>query len=201
MEAKRIVERSVANEDREESEHEEEMELGDAQQLGRVTHLPVTKFVRENSLDFLVGGLFDQSIVNDNLLLPRETGEVSIAVSAALAAVDDLQLRQRKLETLSQSFDGFFERSWFQWSKLVEKRHDGDRVDGDGEELYSQSKDPKVIEEGIAGLLDNLEECPTKRNTESKTQGLSLEHICKPKTNCLLIEAIFLFQDKVVVVR
>jgi len=91
----------VVDEDGEESEHVEQLRLREEEQLGRVSHFPVTQLVSKNSLDLFGVRLLNQGIVDDNLLLPRQTGEVGVTVSTTLAAIDDLQFRERKVETLS----------------------------------------------------------------------------------------------------
>jgi hypothetical protein len=42
--------------------------------------------------DLLWLALLKQGVVDDNVLLPRQTIEVSIAVGATLAAINDVQL-------------------------------------------------------------------------------------------------------------
>ena len=191
----------VVDEDGEESEHVEQVHLRDEKQLGRVSHLPVTQLVSKNSLDLLSVGLLNQSIVDDNLLLPGQSGEVGIAVSTTLAAIDDLQLGKGEFETLSKSFDGDLERAGFERSKLVEQRDDDDRVDSDGEELDTESEQPKIIEELVTSLLDDLQESPAERNTECNRKRLSLEQVGDPQTDSLLVEAELLLKDEVMVVR
>lgn len=199
-EAKGIVQRVVVDEDREKSEHVEQVHLRDEKQLGCVSHLPVTQLVGENSLDLLGVRLLNQCIVNDNLLLPGQTGEVSIAVSTTLATIDDLQFRKGEVEALSKSFDSVLEWAGLERSKLVEQRDDGDRVDGDGEELDTESEQPKVVEKLVTSLLDNLQESPAERYAECERKRLSFEQVGYPQTDCLLVEAKLLLEDKVVVV-
>lgn len=191
----------VVDEDGEKSEHVEQVHLRNEQQLGRVSHLPVTQLVSKNGLDLLGIRLLNQSIVDNNLLLPGQTGEVGVAVSTTLAAIDDLQFREREFETLSKSLDGDLERAGLERSKLVKQRDYDDGVDGDGEELDTESEQPKVVEELVASLLDDLQEGPAKGNTECNRKRLSLEQVGDPKTHSLLIEAELLLEDEVVVVR
>lgn len=62
-----------------------------------MTQAPVTKFVGEYGNDLLLGALLNKSIVDDDMLLPGETKEIGIAVSAALATINDVQLVKREL--------------------------------------------------------------------------------------------------------
>lgn len=109
MEAEGFIQRAVVDEDREQGEHIEQMELANSEQLSRVSHTPVTEFVCQNSFDFLVRALLQESIVDDNLLLPGQTSEISVAMSTALTTINNLKLCERKLERSSQSFDTLFQ--------------------------------------------------------------------------------------------
>jgi len=76
-----------------------------------MVHLPVPKLVRQNSLDFLFRALLQQCVVDDDLLLanPGESGEVGVAVGAAFAAINDLQLCKREVEFGRKSLDRLLE--------------------------------------------------------------------------------------------
>lgn len=63
-----------------------------------MAELPVTEFMSQNSEDFLRLGLFQESIVDDNVLLPWEAVKECVGVSASLATIDDIQLVQGELE-------------------------------------------------------------------------------------------------------
>lgn len=176
------------------------MNLRDKKQLGRVSHLPVTQLVGKHGLNLLGVRLLDQSVVDDNLLLPGQTSEVGIAVGAALAAVNDLQLREREVQALGKSFDSVFERAGLERGKLVEKRNNDDGVDGDGEELDTESEQPEVVEELVTSLLDDLQESPAKWHTKGQGKCLSLEQVRHPQADSLLVEAKLLLEDEVMVV-
>ncbi len=53
--------------------------------------------MRKNSDNLLFVAFLNQGIVDDNVLLPWKTEEVSIAVRTALTAIDDEQLMEGKL--------------------------------------------------------------------------------------------------------
>ena len=74
-----------------------------------MAHFPVAEFVREDGFDFFDFGFLDESVVDDNFLLPGQAGEVGVAVRAALAAVDDVELVQRELELLGERLDALLE--------------------------------------------------------------------------------------------
>jgi hypothetical protein len=101
---------------------------------------------------------------------------------------------------LSKSFDGDLERAGLERGKLVEQRDDGDGVDGDGEELDTESEQPKVVEELVTSLLNDLQESPAKRYTKRERKRLSFEQVGYPQTDSLLVEAELLLKDEVVVV-
>lgn len=63
-----------------------------------MAELPVAELMSQNSEDLLWFGLFQESIVDDNVLLPWEAVKECVGVSAALATIDDVQLVQGELE-------------------------------------------------------------------------------------------------------
>ncbi len=132
--------------------------LGDAKEPRRVAEAPVAQLVREHGDDLLGLALLDEGIIDDNVLLPRESEEVGIAVGAALASVDDVQLAERELQLLRQVLDARLERARLQRRQLVEKREDGDGIDRDHEELEASSEQPEVVEKLIARPLHDGEE-------------------------------------------
>jgi hypothetical protein len=79
--------------------------LRDAKEARGVTQLPVTELVGQDRENLVSFGLFQQSIVDDNVLLPRQTVEEGVGVSAALAAVNDVQLVQGEVDPGSQFVD------------------------------------------------------------------------------------------------
>lgn len=176
------------------------MNLRNEKQLGRVSHLPVTQLVGKHGLNLLGVRLLDQRVVDDNLLLPWQASEVGIAVGAALAAVNDLQFREREVEALGKSFDSVFERTGLERGKLVEQRNNDDGVDSNSEELDTESEQPEIVEELVTSLLNDLQESPAKRDTKGQRECLSLEQVGHPQADSLLVEAELLFEDEVVVV-
>lgn len=179
------------------------MALRNEQEAGGVVHLPVTKLVTQDSLDFLVRALLEQGVEDDNLLLanPRQSSEVRIAVGTALATVDDLQLREREFELRRKRFDRVLELAGLERLKLVEQWHDEDGVDGHAQNLDSQHEDPQVVEEVLARLPDDGQEGAANGNTERKTESLALDHVRDPGAHRHLVEAVLLLEDEVVVVH
>lgn len=66
--------------------------LSDAKETRCVAELPVTEFVGKNGNDFIGLRLFNQGVVNDNVLLPRQTVEIGIRVRASFASINDKEL-------------------------------------------------------------------------------------------------------------
>lgn len=119
-ESESIIERLVADEGREQREYVEDMELTDRQQLRCVRHAPVAQLVCQNCFHLFLGALFQEGVVDDNLLLPWEAGEVGIAVGASLAAIDNLEFAEWELELACQCIDTSLECSLLEWLEFVE---------------------------------------------------------------------------------
>lgn len=130
--------------------------------------------MRQHRNDLLRLALLNQRVVDDNVLLPREPKEVRVAVRAALAPVNHVQLMQRELETLGQRLDTILELPLLQRRQLVEQREDGDRVDCNHEDLETGGEGPEVEEELVAGALDDGEEAGQDRGREDKGQEVGL---------------------------
>lgn len=145
--------------------------------------------------------LLDQRIVDDNVLFPWKSVEVGIAVGTALAAVNNVQLMERELKTLRQIFDAGLQSTGFERRQLVEQGQDDDRVDGDGEDLDEHAKQPQIVEERVAGLLDDLEHGADNRRTQHDPQHLALEQVRDPQLQRLFVETEFLLENERVVIR
>lgn len=118
----------------------------------------------------------------------------------AFAAINDLQLREWKLEAAGELFHGLAKLSLRKRRELVEERHDEDRIDGDAEDLDRKYEEINVVEEAVASLLNDGEEGTANRDTEYNAQRLSFEEVRDPKFEGLLVETILLFEHEVVVV-
>ena len=108
------------------------MRAADRQQLRRVPHAPVTELVREDGLDFLCLALVDEGVVDDDLLLPGQAGEVGVAVGAALAAVDDVEGGEGEVEAGGEGFDARFEVAGGEGGEGVEEGDYEEGVEGYG---------------------------------------------------------------------
>ena len=135
------------------------MDLRDGQLFCGMPHFPVAQLMRQHGYHLLLLALLDQRVEQDNLLLPRQTREVGIAVRAPFAPVDDLQLAERELEVLRERIDGGLEVARLQGSEFIEKRDDHDGIDCDDEELHGKRKDVEVQKKFVAGLLDDGKKC------------------------------------------
>lgn len=175
--------------------------MSDTKQLCGVAQAPVTKLVTQDSNDLFWLTLLDKGIIDHNVLLPRQTVEVGVAVSTPLAAIDDVQLLEGEAQLLCQVLDASLEFTGFQGRELVEQRQDHDRVDGDSEDLDKDTKEPEVVEERVARLLDDLEHSTDDRATQDDTQQLTLKHVRHPELDCLLVETELLLENEGVVVR
>lgn len=156
-----------------------------------MSQTPVSQFMRQDCFDFAVFGFLEECIVeNDFLFEEGKTGEVSIAMGAALAAVNDLQFGEREFEFGGQCFDLFTKWAGLERSELVEQWHNEDWIDGDTNDLYSKHEQPDVVEKDITSALNDPKKGAAKRNSESNAQCLTFEHVRDPETECLFIKPI-----------
>lgn len=176
------------------------MEGADAEEFGGVAFAPVAQLVGEDGFDFGDGGLFDQGVVDDDLLLPGQTREVGVAVRASLAAVDDVEFCERELEALGQGFHLLLEGPGLEGGEFIEERYDEDGIDSYRGELDDKSKSPEPEEELIAGLLDDFEEGRAERDAEGEAERLAFEQVRDVEGEGLFVEAEFLLEDEVIVV-
>lgn len=122
-------------------------------------------------------------------------------MGTALAAIDDVQLRKRELELLGKVLDTSLDLTRLQRGQLVEQGQNHNGVDSDGEHLNEDTEEPKIVEERVTSLLDNLEHGADNRSSQNYTQHLSLEHVRNPELEGLLVETELLLQHERVVVR
>lgn len=213
------VQRLVVNEDREQGEDVEEVELRqladgqskhqvqvpaylrNAKQSGSVAQTPVAQFMGQDSGDLLRFALLNQGVIDNDVLLPGHAKEVSIAVCASLAAVDDEQLSQRELKLGRESFDLSLQVTGFQRSKFIEQGRDDNGPDGDHEDLETSTEQPEVVEELLASLLDNREEGSQNRRGQGHSQAHRLDLVRDIQLGGLLVETELLLQHKGVVYR
>lgn len=136
VESKGFIERSVVNEDGEEGEDVEEVGLEkvnrgssnrelkaylrNSKQSRGVPETPMTKFMSQNSHNFLGLALLNQCVVDDNMLLPWHAEEVGIAMSASLTSVNDMELGKRKLQPLCKILNTSLQFPGFERRELVE---------------------------------------------------------------------------------
>lgn len=161
-----------------------------------MAQFPVTKLVSQDRENLVSFGLFQQSIVDDNVLLPRQTVEEGIGVSAALAAVNDVQLVQGEVEPSSQFVDLCLELAILERRQLVEQRLDKGRIQSRHENLNGGGEDPSVKDKLVASLLDDLEETSEDGGHQDGSQEVGLEDIGDEQAGRLLVEAKLFFQDK-----
>lgn len=161
----------------------------------------MAKLMAKHSNNLLRLGLLNQSIVDDNVLLPWQTIEVGIAVGTALAAVNDMELGEREVESLSQVLDTGLEFAGLKRRELVEQRQNRNGVDSNGEDLEEDTEEPEVVVEGGVKLLNNLKNGSDNRSTQNNSEHLPLEHIRNPELDRLLVETELLLKHKRVVVR
>lgn len=121
-----------------------------------MAELPVTQLVGQDGDDLCRIHLLNQCIVDDNVLLPGQAVKVGVGVGATLAAINDEELLQGELVGRGEFLNPCLERALVQWREFVEERLDEDGVGGGGEELQAGGKDPKIEDELVARLLDDL---------------------------------------------
>lgn len=166
-----------------------------------MSETPVTKLMCKNSHNFLGLALLDQGIVNDNMLLPRHTKEVRVAMSASLTTINNIELMKRKLQALSQTLNTSLQLPRLQRGKLVKQRQNRNGVDRNHKDLQSSPKQPKVIKELVPRLLHNSQEARKDGRGQNESQHLRLQDIHNEEFGRLFIEPKFLLQDECVVDR
>lgn len=160
---------------------------------------PVTKFVGENSNDLLGLALLNQSVVDNNVLLPGETKKIGVAVSAALAAIDDVEFVKGELELLGEILNVGLELAFLQGRKFVEQWQDSNGVNRNHEDLKTSAEHPEVIEELAASLLNDGEETGKNGRSQNHSQQVGLDHIRDEELRGLLVESKLLLQNKCLV--
>lgn len=135
------------------------------------------------------------------MLLPGETKEVGVAVCTTLATINDEEFVEREVELLGEAFDVVLELSLLEGRELVEQRQNGDRVDGDHEDLETSDEEPEVVEELVTSLLDDAEETGKDWRGEDKGENVGLDHIRNEQLGSLLVETKLLLEYKRVVDR
>jgi len=161
----------------------------------------VTELVGKDC-NYLFGfALLNQGVVDDDVLLPWQTEEVSIAVRASLAAIDNMKLFKREVQAGSQPLNASLEWSRLQRRELVEQRQNRDWIDSDHENLESSAEQPEVVEELVTGLLHNLQETSKNWWGKNESQYLRFDNIRNEDLWCLFIESKFLFQNKCAIDR
>lgn len=162
---------------------------------------PVTKFVTQNSDNFFRLTLLNQGVVDDNVLLPGQSKEVGVAVSTALATVNDIQFLQGEFQLAGKVLDTSLEFTGLQRRQLVEQWQNRNRIDRNGKDLDENTKQPEVVEERVTGFLDNLEHCTDNRGSQDNAQHLTLEHVRQPELQRLLVKPELLLENERAVVR
>lgn len=161
----------------------------------------MAQFVAQNSDNLFWFTLLHQGVVDDNVLLPGETKEVSIAVGASLATVNRVNVVQREVKVRSKLLNASFDGARLERRQFVEHRQDNDWVDSNGKHLHHNAEQPEIVEELVSSLLNNLQECSQERTAERNSKSLTFQHIRNPKLERLLVETKLLLKDKSVVVR
>ena len=87
-----------------------------------MSQTPMTKFMCKNCDYFLRLALLNESIVDDNMLLPWHAKEVSIAMSTSLTSINYVELGKRELQSFSKAFNTSLQVSRLERRELVEKR-------------------------------------------------------------------------------
>lgn len=175
--------------------------LSNTKELGGVAQTPVTKFMTQNRDNFFRLTLLNQSVVDDNVLLPGQSKEVGVAVSTALATVDDIQFLQGEFQLAGEVLDASLESTGLQRRQLVEQRQNRNGIDRNCKDLDENTKQPEVVEERVTGFLDNFEHGTDNRGSQDNAQHLTLEHVRQPELQRLLVKPELLLENERAVVR
>lgn len=161
----------------------------------------MSQFVSQDRGHFLGFALLNQGIVDDNVLLPGQTEEIGVAVRASLAPVDNVQLSKGEFELRGQCLHRRLELAGFERGELVEQRCDKDRPDGDHEHLKTSAKEPQVVEELLACLLDDSKETSENWRRQDSSEAERLDSVRNEQLRGLLVEAELLFEHKSMIYR
>ena len=135
------------------------------------------------------------------MLLPGKSKEVGIAVSTALATIDNVQFLKGEIQLPGQVLNTSLELARLQRRQLVKQRQDGNRINGDSKDLHEDTKEPQIVEERVTSKLDDLKHRADNRSSQNNSEHLTLEHIRNPELQRLLVEPEFLLEDESAVVR
>ena len=72
--------------------------LSNAEELSSMREAPMAQFMAEHCDHFLRFALLDESIVNDNMFLPWQAKEISIAMCTPLTSINDIQAAEWELQ-------------------------------------------------------------------------------------------------------
>lgn len=161
----------------------------------------MTKLMAQDGNHFLRLTLFNQSVVDDNVLLPRQSVKVGIAVSTPPATVNHVEIVKREIQLLSQTLETRLDLPVRKRREFIEQRQDHDGINGDGKDLDENAEQPQIEEERVPSLLHDLEHGTDDRRSQNHPENLALEHIRNPQLNGLLVEPEFLFQNEGAIVR
>lgn len=96
--------------------------MSDTEKLGGVTKTPMAQLMAQNSDNFLGLALFNQSIIDNYVLLPGEAIEICIAVRAPLASINNVQFLEREVQLLGQVLNASLNRAGLKRRQLVKQR-------------------------------------------------------------------------------
>ena len=116
--------------------------------------VPVAELVREDGLDFVGLALLHEGVEDDDVFAPGETEEVGVAVRAALAAIDFVEMHEGEVEPRGQLLRTRAEVALWERGKLVKERLDEGGVYDDhrhlkGDPVAHNEHREQRIDEGI----------------------------------------------------
>lgn len=86
----------------EQGEDGEDVDLRDGKKFGRVEVVPVAELMCEHSLNFFGLALLDERVEYNDMLSPRKTEEIGVAMGATFRAIYFVQVLQGEFEFASQ---------------------------------------------------------------------------------------------------
>lgn len=135
------------------------------------------------------------------MLLPWQAKEVGIAVCTSLTSINNIELMKGELQAVSQSLNSDLQVARLERRELVEQGQNGYWIHCNHKDLQTCAKQPQVVEELVASLLNNRQESGEDGRSQDKGQHLPFEHIGDEELRRLLVESEFLLQNKSMVNR
>lgn len=99
----------------------------------------------KHSTDLIIGWMINKCVEKNNVLVASKAIKVSIWVTGSLAAINDIKLLQREVDTTCKFLDTCSQFTFFKRSQLVEQWLNNSGVDSHEEKLeyHPRNKDTR----------------------------------------------------------